>query len=127
MELLTFFDFEGICVLAGIAALVAFVLACAYWRERPRADDARLERQRRMLGIKPGLGTNNRGRPVFPKRCPRGVCTNPGASCPRECVEEPLVRRLVDGRVVHEYDNVEICFGAGNRVLELKVDGRVWS
>lgn len=114
MELLTIFDFEGIWVLTALVGLVAFVLVCAY-----------LQRQRRMLGNKPGVGANNRGL-VFPKRCPRGICTTPGASCPRECVEEPLVKSLVDGRVVHEYDNVEVCFGPGNRVLELKVDGKVW-
>lgn len=130
MELFAFFDSEGILVFAGIAALAALVLVCAYLRERPQAEDDHLERQRRMPGSKPGAGANNRGRAlprqVFPKRCPRGICTAPGASCPRECVKEPLVRRLVDGRVVHEYDNVEVCFGPGNRVLELKVDCKAW-
>ncbi len=130
MELLTIFDFEGVWVLVGLVALVALILAFAYRRERLQGGDDHWERQRRILGVKPGVGTHNRRRAVpqqvFPKRCPRGVCTTPGASCPQECVEKPLVKRLADGRVVHEYDNLEVCFGPGNRILELKVDGKVW-
>lgn len=130
MELLTIFDFEGVWVLVGLVALVAFVIVCAYLRDRLQRGDDYWERQRRVLGIKPGVGTRNQvrttPRQVFPKRCPRGVCTTPGASCPQECVEEPLTKRLVDGRVVHEYDNVEVCFGPGNKILELKVDGKAW-
>ncbi|MBX9951509.1 MAG: hypothetical protein K2Y39_20230 [Candidatus Obscuribacterales bacterium] len=130
MDLFAFLDPEALPVLGWLALLVIGIFVCAYLRNRPERKAARLQRQRRMLGIEPGVGANQRHRsPIrqsFPKRCPRGVCTKPGASCPQECVEEPLVKRLVDGRVVHEYDNVEVCFGPGSKILELKVDGRMW-
>lgn len=34
--------------------------------------------------------------------------------------------RLIDGRVVHTYDNLEICFGPTGDVQEVKVGDRAW-
>ncbi len=118
-----------------ILASIAGAYCLWYWycvrEERKKSDEqARLNLQRRALGIRPGVGENRdlrATRNTFDKRCPRGVCTNPGASCPRECVEAPIVKRLVDGRLVHEYDNVAVTFASSGEILEVKVDGRAWS
>ena len=123
-------DMSKIIVLASIAAGYSIYYWLATREERKKKNDqTKLDMQRRALGIRPGVGANRApqaNRPVFAKRCPRGVCTNPGASCPRECVEEPRVTRLIDGRVIHEYDNVEVCFCPVGNIQEVKVDGRAW-
>ena len=118
-----------------VLASIAGAYGLWYWycvrEERKKRDtEAKLNLQRRALGIRSGVGGNRTGqaaRPAFAKRCPRGVCTNPGASCPRECVEAPIVKRLVDGRLVHEYENVVVTFDSSGEILEVRVDGLVWS
>ena len=124
-------DMSKILVLASIAgAYGLWYWYCVREERKKKGEEAKLNLQRRALGIRPGAGENRAvraARSVFGKRCPRGVCTNPGASCPRECVEAPIVKRLVDGRLVHEYQNVEVTFDASGDILEVKVDGRVWS
>ena len=118
-------------VLGGIAAgLFGWYLRCTREERRSKTDQDKLELQRRALGIKPGVGNypaSTASRSTIRKRCPRGVCTTPGASCPRECVEAPKVKRLIDGRLVHTYDDVEVTFGSSGNILELNVDGRDWS
>ena len=126
-----FENLQGMVITGLIIAVLLWCIYCYFRKDRQDDEEFELERQRRMLGIKPGVGTKdqqrvNQARRTFPKRCPRGVCTNPGASCPRECVRAPIVKRLVDGRLVHEYDNVEICFDGKGEILEVKVDGRAW-
>jgi hypothetical protein len=117
------------------AASIAGACGLWYWycvrEERAKKDEqARLDLQRGAMGFKPGAGkypASTASRSTIRKRCPRGVCTTPGASCPRECVQAPKVKRLVDGRLVHEYDDVEVTFGSAGNILELNVDGRAWN
>lgn len=120
-----------ILILASIAAGYSlWYLYCVREERKKREEQAKRNLQRGALGFRPEIGENRLIRASgsnFAKRCPRGVCTNPGASCPRECVEAPIVKRLVDGRLVHEYDNVEIIFDSSGEILEVKVDGLPWS
>ncbi len=102
---------------------------CSRDERKRKADQAKLEMQRRVLGINPGPASYPPSRPfgyIAHKRCPRGVCTTAGASCPTECVQEPQVFRHRDGRRSHKYDNVEVCFGSDGNIRELSVDGKAW-
>lgn len=130
-------------VLSSLAgALGLWVLHCVRQERKKKLEDAKWDLQRRALGIKPGVGPReprenqaeddftrkyNRARSILRKRCPRGVCTTPGASCPTECVEEPRVIRHNDGRRTHQYDNLEVCFAPDGKVEALKVADRNWS
>jgi len=117
-------------------------LYCVRQERKKNQEDVKWDLQRRALGIKPGVGPRetrensaeddftrkyNRARSILRKRCPRGVCTTPGASCPSECVEEPRVIRHNDGRRTHQYHNVQVCFSPDGKIVDLAVDDRTWS
>ncbi len=118
-------------VFGGIAAgLVSWYLYSTRDERRKKQENDKLEMQRRVLGIKPGNGRYldfHSSASVARKRCSRGVCTTPGASCPRECVEAPRVKRTADGLLVHDYGNVAVTFDSSGDILEVKVNGCIWS
>lgn len=117
-------------VFGGIAAgLFGWYLYSSRDERKKKHEEDKLEMQRRFLGIKPGDGRysdSHSSASVARKRCPRGVCTTPGVSCPRECVEAPRVKRIADGQLVHDYGNVAVTFDSLGDILEVKVNGRVW-
>lgn len=139
----TFVSIELLVIASLAGACGVWVLYYLYQERKKKQEETRWEVQRAALGIKPGTASRdsmypvrdddeftrkyNRARSVSRRRCPRGVCTTPGGSCPTECVEEPQVIRHSDGGRTHKYDNLEVCFGPDGKVQALKVDDRNWS